>query len=890
MFWLLLIMTLNAGYVAALPSATVAYITNVLLHIVLGAIGSGVLIWKWRRSPKMLPVLVAAGLGIYLIGAGATTDHRAILIAHVALAVAGMMLLLPRWTGGLALATVLALVLRFGAPPDRIRNPKVTPASMTAEGAGPKSPFWPSSSNTNTGQLIPSDFFMDSKMCGECHKQAYEEWNSSMHHFASMNNPYYKATILHMQELNGTQGSKWCAGCHDHAVFFNGRFERPLKEQVDTPEAQNGLGCMSCHSISHIDSTMGQGGFEIMYPPLHPIASHKNPIIRQMDRFVTFLNPEPHRRTFMKAFMRQDNSEYCSTCHKVHLDQPVNNYRWIRGLNEYDNWQGSGVSGQGARSFYYPPKSATCGDCHMPLEPSKDPGNRQGQIHSHRFAAANMAIAAFNKDETQMKATEQLLKSGFITIDVFAASPVEGAAKGTEMKRRASDNAPALSTSFAVGEESDQTGPVTIREVGKVAAPLNGPGVSFKPGSRVRIDTVVRTRKIGHFFPGGTVDGFDVWVEFQAKDAKGRILSWSGKLEDGTGYVEKGAHMYRAFVIDADGNQINKRNLWQGRSTLYVRLIPPGAADTVHYLVDIPKDVEGPITLEAKLNYRKFAEYYNKFAFAGVAGAGSAAADHDSRQYTFDNRTVPAIPIITLATSQVTVPVGDPQWTAPSPRKQDRERWNDWGIGMLLQGDLKGAEYAFQRVMEAEPGYADGYVNVARALVQEGETEAARPHLEKAISITPNLARAYYFLGLVEKAAGNYDAALNDLEIVRKQYPRDRVVSNQIGRVMFLQRRYADAIQAFEQTLAVDPEDLQAHYNLMLCYRGMGQADKAEREQGLFLRFKTDESAQALNGQTRLMNPEVNNERQQIHDHTSDPGAITGRPVLSKVGGGTSGN
>ena len=143
---------------------------------------------------------------------------------------------------------------------------------------------------------------------------------------------------------------------------------------------------------------------------------------------------------------------------------------------------------------------------------------------------------------------------------------------------------------------------------------------------------------------------------------------------------------------------------------------------------------------------------------------------------------------------------------------------------------------------------------------------------------------------LVEKAAGNYDAALNDFEIVRKQYPRDRVVTNQIGRVMFLQRRYADAIQAFEQTLAVDPEDLQAHYNLMLCYRGMGQADKAEREQGLFLRFKTDESAQALNGQTRLINPEVNNERQQIHDHTSDPGAITGRPILSKAGGRTTGN
>ena len=113
-------------------------------------------------------------------------------------------------------------------------------------------------------------------------------------------------TILHMQELSGTQGSKWCAGCHDHAVFFNGRFERPIKEQVDTPEAQNGLGCVSCHSIVHVASTMGNGDFTIEYPPLHRIASSHNPWIRKLDSFLTYLNPEPHRRTFMQAFMRQD--------------------------------------------------------------------------------------------------------------------------------------------------------------------------------------------------------------------------------------------------------------------------------------------------------------------------------------------------------------------------------------------------------------------------------------------------------------------------------------------------------------------------------------------------------------------------------------------------------
>ena len=65
--------------------------------------------------------------------------------------------------------------------------------------------------------------------------------------------------------------------------------------------------------------------------------------------------------------MKQQTAEFCSSCHKVHLDVPVNHYRWFRGFNEYDNWQASGVSGEGARSFYYPPKPQQCADCHMPL-------------------------------------------------------------------------------------------------------------------------------------------------------------------------------------------------------------------------------------------------------------------------------------------------------------------------------------------------------------------------------------------------------------------------------------------------------------------------------------------------------------------------------------------
>jgi Flp pilus assembly protein TadD len=561
----------------------------------------------------------------------------------------------------------------------------------------------------------------------------------------------------------------------------------------------------------------------------------------------------------------------------------------MRGFNEYDNWQASGVSGQGARSFYYPPTPLACGGCHMPLVPSTDPAAKGGMVHSHRFAGANTAVPTANQDETQLKTVEGFLQSGFITVDIFAAQPAE-TAPGLQMQRRAAaENTQRAMTSFAVGEEAETTGQFFLREITKLAAPLDRAGTKFQPSSTARVDVVVRTRKIGHFFPGGTVDAFDVWLELEGRDATGKIIFWSGKIEDnGRGPVEKGAHFYKSFQLDGDGNPINKRNAWAMRSLLYVRLIPPGAADVAHYRVRIPKDAKGPITLKARLNYRKFSWYFTQFSYAGAPKPNQdpklVSVDYDSRAYDFSASNIPGnvagkikgripdLPVVTLAQATAKLELGAtqaaPEWKSVV-RRQDRERWNDWGIGLLLQGDLKGAEYAFTRVTEAAPDYADGWLNIARALIQEGETDAAKPFIERALKIDPGLARVHFFKAMTQKADGDYDGALESLGRVAAMYPRDRVVQNQIGRLNFLKRDFARAVTAFERVLAIDPEDLQAHYNLMLCYRGLGDDAKRKREELLFRRFKADESAQTITAKPRALSPEDNNERQQIHEHES---------------------
>src|SRR5258707_231896 len=634
---MLVVLAASAIYLYGYPAATISYVVVDLLHIAIGIVLTILLIFDIARLLRSESLLTRLGwfwlfagalLGIVLIKIGTPLRLKPWLYAHIALCVLGTFFLATSWLiskeglgdgiigRGLGFATLTLVTVGIAAGTwwtrevawknvNRISNPLMPPESMDAEGDGPQGKFFPSSAQTKQSGNIPSKYFMKSDACQRCHADIYKQWDSSMHHFSSFNNQWYRKSIEYMQDVVGVKPSKWCAGCHDPALLYSGMFDTPIKQIVDRPEARAGLGCMMCHSIERVKSTMGQGDFLLEYPRLHQMAASKNPVVRWIHDYVTELNPEPHRRVFLKPFMRTDTAEFCSTCHKVHLDVPVNHYRWIRGFNEYDNWQASGVSGQGARSFYYPPKPSQCADCHMPAVKSADAGADviQGTIHSHAFPGANTALPVANEDQAQLELTKKFLKDS-VTVDIFAIAP----APATSPQSGAQLPSSQLSTTFAVGEEAEVTTPKTDGEALAISAPLNRISPAVRRGDTVLVEVVVRTRKVGHFFPGGTVDAYDTWLELKATDDKDRVLFWSGRVEDdGKGPVEKSAHFYRSQSIDEHGNPINKRNAWSARALVYVKLIPPGAADTVHYRLRIPENAGNKIRFEAKLNYRKFS-------------------------------------------------------------------------------------------------------------------------------------------------------------------------------------------------------------------------------------------------------------------------------------------
>jgi hypothetical protein len=147
---------------------------------------------------------------------------------------------------------------------------------------------------------------------------------------------------------------------------------------------------------------MGQGGYVLEYPEMHKLGRRANAALNGMHDYMMRLDPA-RTRDDAQAVPRESAPEFCSSCHKVHLDVPVNNYRWFRGFNEYDAWQASGVSGRGRAPSTIPTKPKDCADCHMPLVKSADAANRNGFGPLAPLPGANTAVPFANGDTEQLE-------------------------------------------------------------------------------------------------------------------------------------------------------------------------------------------------------------------------------------------------------------------------------------------------------------------------------------------------------------------------------------------------------------------------------------------------------------------------------------------------------
>jgi tetratricopeptide (TPR) repeat protein len=702
--------------------------------------------------------------------------------------------------------------------------------------------FEPSLARTGTGDFIPAKTMMMDDYCKKCHADIYEGWFHSVHHISSFNNPAYLASVRETRQVamkrdGNVKAARWCAGCHDPVPFFSGAFDDPNYDDVNDPTAHAGITCTSCHAITNVNSTRGNADYTIEEPLHYPFAYSKNSLLQFINNTVIKAKPSFHKQTFLKPFHK--TAEFCSTCHKVHLPKELTHYKeFLRGQNHYDPYLLSGVSGHGVASFYYPPKAQTnCNGCHMPLQASEDFGAKlfagadqpdlhgKPSIHNHLFPSANTGIAWLRNQPDVIQAHRDFLR-GVMRVDIFGIK--EGG---------------------------------TID--GQLHAPLRPEIPMLEPGGSYLLETVIRTLKMGHHFTQGTVDSNEIWLDIEITSG-GRVIGRSGG-RDADSEVDPWSHFVNVYVIDKNGDRISRRNAQDIFVPLYNHQIPPGAAQVVHYALEVPADVKQSITVTLKLNYRKFDKQFTDFMTRTAKPGDKPIRGHTPGQPYFNQ-----LPITLLAEDTITFPVAG---IAEEIDIVDRQipawqRWNDYGIGLFLKGtaELRQASDAFSQVELL--GQYHGPLNAARVLLREGRLDEAVRAIERAVAYGDPAAPPWtvgWLSGMVNREQGHLDEAAASFRSVLDtripdrdfDFSLDYKVINLLGLTLFdlanqqngpdrskaREALLRQAVEQFENTLRIDAENVTAHYNLALLYKRLGDEPRAEMHHDEHARYKLDENS-----------------------------------------------
>ncbi len=741
-----------------------------------------------------------------------------------------------RWRMGLggaaaAAAVVIAMVFFHSLHPQK---------SQLASKEG-RQYFHPSSAKTVSGNFVPAETLMMDDYCKKCHADVYTGWFHSSHRFSSFNNPFYLFAVNETRQVSlakdgDVKRSRWCAGCHDPVPFFSGAFDNPAFDMTNHPTAQAGITCTACHAITSVDSPIGNADYTIDEPIHYPFAYSTNRALQWINNQLVKAKPEFHKRVFLKPFMKSE--EFCGTCHKVSLPGEVTQYKeWLRGQNHYDTFLLSGA-GHGARSFYYPPKAEeNCNGCHMPLQPSQDfaanffnPTNTsQRYIHDHLFASANNALPHLRGEQHVVQRHAEF-GTNSVRVDIFGVK--EGG---------------------------------TID--GRLIGPLRPEVPALKRGETYLLEVVLRTLRVAHPFSQGTVDSNEIWVDVLARSGQ-RIVARSGGLGSHRD-VDPWSHFVNVYMLDKEGKRIDRRNPQDIFTPLYNNQIPPGAGFVVHYSFTVPEDLDAPLDFEVNLSYRKFDTIYFNYVYGSGYTNGAPFQRTNDLPIRIIARDAVRFPIDGVPTSSVTNLASTiPPW----------QRWNDYGIGLLNKGD-KGSEkgeliqatHAFEQVEQL--GRFDGPMNLARVYFKEGRLNDAVAALRRAAdtnSFSPPVPRwtRAWFTGLVNKQNGFLDEAIAEFtSILEDRYPeldqrgfdfsRDYEVLNELGQTLFerakmergaqrksdRERFLQEAIRRFQQTLAIDPENVTAHYNLGLIHAQLGDEPRASEHRRLHEKYRPDDNA-----------------------------------------------
>ena len=154
-------------------------------------------------------------------------------------------------------------------------------------------------------------------------------------------------------------------------------------------------------------------------------------------------------------------------------------------------------------------------------------------------------------------------------------------------------------------------------------------------------------------------------------------------------------------------------------------------------------------------------------------------------------------------------------------------------------GRLPQAEAIFQQILLVEPNHPDALHFLGVIAFQGGKKDVAVKLISKAINANPT-SLMHYNLGLMLKAQGRLDEAVESYRKALSLKPDYAEAHNNIGNVLKDQGKLDEAIQHYRQAILINPNDAVAYSSLGSVLKDQNRLDEALANYRLALNAKRD--------------------------------------------------
>ena len=162
-------------------------------------------------------------------------------------------------------------------------------------------------------------------------------------------------------------------------------------------------------------------------------------------------------------------------------------------------------------------------------------------------------------------------------------------------------------------------------------------------------------------------------------------------------------------------------------------------------------------------------------------------------------------------------------------------------FAQLQVGLDRAALESWQRAVEVDEIFADGYLGRGTLLKELGENEPAIAAFRKAIALDPDLQAAYRELAEVLLRTDQPKEALAVAQECVRLFPADAEHHFWLGQAFLQLEDYAEARRHHEQAIRIDPDYTRSYHSLAIACARLSEHQQAKRYQERFAVLKAAE-------------------------------------------------